>query len=662
MPNTVISQKIKLIYFTDPVCSTCWLIEPYLHRLIQDYKDQLILEIKMGGLLPSWDEFQSPDENVSKEDFLASLINYQAREFGADMDGDIWIENPVKSSFPASIAYHAAKIQDPDKAIKFLRSIREMLFIEKKDISAEHNIISAVIRSGLNIEQFLADIKNGEAEKAFQADLLEREQWNVKRFPTLIFMNEAGEFIVDKEALATINEPEILDNWYDIISKLTTVELEQKIQASDPITMMNGFDVLSTREMHIMTGTPIPELKVRLDIYWKNGKLAKEEKDYLDNWRIIESKYKIQSNNFQFKTASIIGGGISGYVMALCLKRNGVISNIYERKIDHTQAGLGFLLLKNGIDALNVLGLKSKVLKKGNPINFFKAISPDEKEIFTKPLEDCIAISRKNLMDLLSNEFDENHVKYNMSFEKINYTNKGNIDSIQFENGKQVKSDVYFGSDGIRSSIRNQIFPNTELASVGEEEIVGIVHLPELKNNKDLFLKVIDSEQGCSMGLIPLLDNHYIWFFQFNSTLHQLSENRPENIQKFMTDRVVNYPKEFQKAIKKTDFNNVFLWVSKRLDLLPKFHNNNMVLIGDAAHPLLAFTSQGANSAIEDAVCLASLLSKQKPEVTFENVFEDYYAKRKDFIQKYIHEGDELIMDFLEMKTSNEYKIPLAIH
>ena len=272
MPNTVISQKIKLIYFTDPVCSTCWLIEPYLHRLIQDYKDQLILEIKMGGLLPSWDEFQSPDENVSKEDFLASLINYQAREFGADMDGDIWIENPVKSSFPASIAYHAAKIQDPDKAIKFLRSIREMLFIEKKDISAEHNIISAVIRSGLNIEQFLADIKNGEAEKAFQADLLEREQWNVKRFPTLIFMNEAGEFIVDKEALATINEPEILDNWYDIISKLTTVELEQKIQASDPITMMNGFDVLSTREMHIMSGTPIPELKVRLDIYWKNGK------------------------------------------------------------------------------------------------------------------------------------------------------------------------------------------------------------------------------------------------------------------------------------------------------------------------------------------------------------------------------------------------------
>ena len=662
MPNTVISHKIKLIYFTDPICSTCWLVEPYLHRLIQDYKDQLILEIKMGGLLPSWDEFQSPDENVSKENFLASLINYQAREFGADMDGDIWIENPVQSSFPASIAYHAAKIQDPDKAIKFLRSIREMLFIEKKDISAEHNIISAVIRSGLNVEQFLADIKNGEAEKAFQADLLEREQWNVKRFPTLIFMNEAGEFIVDKEALATINEPKILDNWYDIISKLTTVELEQKIQASDPITMMNGFDVLSTREMQIMSGTPIPQLKERLEIYWKNGKLVKEEKIYLDNWRIVDSQFKIQKNNFRFKTASIIGGGLSGYAMALCLNRNGVATRIYERNIDNSSAGFGFLLLKNGIDALNVLGLKSKLLKRGNPINYFNAISPSGEEIYSKSLEDCIAISRKHIMELLSEELDSKLVQYNMPFEKLNMNDEGEVDSIQFENGEHVKSDVYIGSDGFRSRIRKQLFPDTELTSVGEEELVGIVHLPEIKDKKDVFVKVIDSDQGCSMGLIPLLDNHYIWFFQFNSKLHQLSENRPEIIQQFMTDRVVNYPKEFQKAIKKTDFNNVFLWVSKRLDLLPKFHKNNMVLVGDAAHPLLAFTSQGANSAIEDALCLASLLSKQKPEETFENVFEDYYAKRKVFIQKYINEGDELIRDFLEMKTSNEYKIPLAIH
>ena len=164
------------------------------------------------------------------------------------------------------------------------------------------------------------------------------------------------------------------------------------------------------------------------------------------------------------------------------------------------------------------------------------------------------------------------------------------------------------------------------------------------------------------MGLIPLLDDQYIWFFQFNSSLHQLFDNKPETIGQFMTDKVINYPKEFKSAIKNTNFNEVFLWVSKRMDLLPSFHKNNLALIGDAAHPLLAFTSQGANSAIEDALCLASLLSEQKPEETFENVFKDYYVKRKVFIQKYINEGDELVSNFLEMKTSQEFKIPLAIH
>ena len=40
----------------------------------------------------------------------------------------------------------------------------------------------------------------------------------------------------------------------------------------------------------------------------------------------------------------------------------------------------------------------------------------------------------------------------------------------------------------------------------------------------------------------------------------------------------------------------------------------------------------------------------------------DLRKKSKEFIQKYINVGDELVRDFLEMKTSDEFKIPLAIH
>src|SRR5689334_6571905 len=52
-------QKIKLLYFTDPVCSACWSIEPQLKKLLMEYGRYLDVEYKMGGLLQSWDTYEA---------------------------------------------------------------------------------------------------------------------------------------------------------------------------------------------------------------------------------------------------------------------------------------------------------------------------------------------------------------------------------------------------------------------------------------------------------------------------------------------------------------------------------------------------------------------------------------------------------------------------
>ena len=105
---------------------------------------------------------------------------------------------------------------------------------------------------------------------------------------------------------------------------------------------------------------------------------------------------------------AIIGGGISGYAMALGLHQNGIETKIYERnKEDSSHVGFGFLLLKNGIEAMEVLGLKAKLLKKSNSINFFKAINPKGDVIYTQSLESCLAISRKNMLEIFEEEFEK---------------------------------------------------------------------------------------------------------------------------------------------------------------------------------------------------------------------------------------------------------------
>jgi 2-polyprenyl-6-methoxyphenol hydroxylase-like FAD-dependent oxidoreductase len=98
------------------------------------------------------------------------------------------------------------------------------------------------------------------------------------------------------------------------------------------------------------------------------------------------------------------------------------------------------------------------------------------------------------------------------------------------------------------------------------------------------------------------------------------------------------------------------------MDILPSFHDKNTVLLGDAAHPVLPFTSQGANAAMEDAATLLAVLTNQCKSETLEMAFEDYYEIRRLSIKHYLNEGDMLLNDFINLSHNKGFKLPLSIH
>ena len=112
-----------------------------------------------------------------------------------------------------------------------------------------------------------------------------------------------------------------------------------------------------------------------------------------------------------------------------------------------------------------------------------------------------------------------------------------------------------------------------------------------------------------------------------------------------------DFPDEVKQVLNKNNFNNTYIWNTRDFDLLPLFHKGNVVLIGDAAHLALPFTSAGTTNAIQDAATLSECIT-QAPNIEF--AFQDYYNKRSLTIKNHIQQGRDLKQIFLEPEKYSE--------
>lgn len=235
-------KPVKIIYFTDPICSSCWGIEPQLHRLKLEYGKDIEIEYHMGGLLPDW-SYNSG--GISKPSDVAHHWDEVSRYYNMPIDGDVWLEDPLPSSYPPSIAFKAAQIQDKDKAITFLRIIREKVFLEKKNITKWEHLSAAALAAGLNAEQFRRDYE-GSAKTDFEKDLELGRQLGVRGFPTLFVSNAAGSqqmvygfkpYSAFESSLQAVY-PEIKKesyskDWKSLFAKFTTLTSREFAELSD---------------------------------------------------------------------------------------------------------------------------------------------------------------------------------------------------------------------------------------------------------------------------------------------------------------------------------------------------------------------------------------------------------------------------------------------
>lgn len=257
------NHKIKLVYFTDPICSSCWGIEPQLRKLKLEYGSYIDVEYRMGGLLPDWNYNSG---GISKPSDVASHWDEVSVYYDMPIDGDLWLEDPMNSSYPPSIAFKAAELQDKEKAAYFMRKMREMMFLQKMNLTKWEYMEVAAKTVGLDAIQLKHDFE-GKAITLFEEDLTLAREYGVRGFPTIFFMdNDNNTEIVHGSRPYALFEAAILQLNPSIVKSEYNKDWE---------TLFNFYPTLTAKEFSVLSGNPREEAEQLLNDLSSNNKLDK---------------------------------------------------------------------------------------------------------------------------------------------------------------------------------------------------------------------------------------------------------------------------------------------------------------------------------------------------------------------------------------------------
>lgn len=193
----------------------------------------------------------------------------------------------------------------------------------------------------------------------------------------------------------------------------------------------------------------------------------------------------------------IIGSGIAGMALAVMLRNNGFEISINERDSEMPRKGHAFLMHPDAMDILNDISVFNPEIEvPGQVIDKIVLKRPDNSIIQSTELESWICMKRIDIIRFLNGFISENEVHYNRSFSHFIYEN-GKAIAAAFANGEVEYGDVFIGSDGAKSKVRQSLFGDMNFTPVQVKEIVGVVHNPNLiARFPSTFTKYMCSKNG----------------------------------------------------------------------------------------------------------------------------------------------------------------------
>ncbi len=325
---------------------------------------------------------------------------------------------------------------------------------------------------------------------------------------------------------------------------------------------------------------------------------------------------------------AIIGGGIGGLTTAICLEYFGFKNyTVYEQAKEFKEIGAAISLWPNALKVYKKIGIYNQLTTNWGEINS-AFIKTNKGLVLTKttPKYDLplVCIHRAHLHNTLLDNISKEKLRSNHKLIQINVAEKKT--KLKFENGTNIDADLIIGADGINSIIRNFILKDGKPIYRGYNIWRGVAKLKDIPTG-------YSSEtwgKGKRVGIVPIKDNTFGWWATLNEDENAIDE--PENT----LNKLTTIFGEWHQPIPQLFKNSTEIIKSKIGDRPPTrgWHQEKIVLVGDAAHPTTPNLGQGACMSIEGAFLLSKCISNFNDCKTAFGKYENYHFKRSSDVVK----------------------------
>lgn len=327
------------------------------------------------------------------------------------------------------------------------------------------------------------------------------------------------------------------------------------------------------------------------------------------------------------RSALIVGAGIGGLAAAVSLQRAGWHVRVLERAENPRELGFALALAPNALKALRELGLADTVIAAGAEVHTFEVRRPDGTVMKRVTFADrgmdarSVVTLRPALHGALLGAVAADALL--LAHEVRDVTTAESAAAVVLVDGRQLSADVVVGADGVGSVLRRRLHPQeSPPRASGYHALRGVTH--GAAHHLDRVNVIVYLGDGIEAGFARASATAVYWYVSLVSEYAPAGATAAD-----VLDRCLRGLEPDAAALARAARpEDVRLEPLFRREPIEAWGSGCATLLGDAAHPVLPHTAQGAALAIEDAVALGIVLRREGNVPTALRAYERVRARR----------------------------------